>query len=135
MVNGYDIAGDRLGCDVWDLAKQLQQGHANRGVWDGNAIELLAGFFAVVRGWRGLYDGPHDGDGSHREAQSLYEAVRRRLLEHPEEVELVAVQAAATPPGGRPTNEQGRRRTNGSRRSTAQRPSARRHSARRHLLL
>lgn len=98
MVNGYDIASDHLGCDVWDLAKQLQQGHANRATWEGNAIELLAGFFAVVRGWRGLYDGPHDGDEHHREAQSLYEAVRQRLREHPEEVELVPAQAE--PPDG-----------------------------------
>lgn len=93
MVNGDDIASEHLRRDVWDLATRLQRRHAETGAWEGNAVELLAGFFAVVRGWRGLYDYPSDGDEFHREAQTLYEAVRRRLHNHPEEVELVPAQA------------------------------------------
>jgi hypothetical protein len=91
MVNGYTIAADQLGRDAFALANDLRRGFEQRGVWTGNAVELLAGFFAVVRGWRGIDDGPHDGDPNHLEAQSLYAAVRQRLRGHPEEVELVAV--------------------------------------------
>ena len=94
MVNGYTIAEEHLGRDAFVLAKELRRGFGERGVWSGNALELLAGFFAVVRGWRGLYEGPDDGDASHREAQSLYEAVRARLREHPEEVELAKADRA-----------------------------------------
>ena len=96
MVQGYEIARDYLGRDAFDVARDLREGFAEKRRWEGSAVELLAGFFAVVRGWRGLYDGPHDGDEHHQEAQSLYEAVRQRLLEHPDEVELVP--ARAEPP-------------------------------------
>ena len=89
MVNGYDIATEHLGHDVSKFANELKQRFVETGAWEGNAVELLAGFFAVVRGWRGLHDFPQDGDDYHREAQSLYEAVKRRLSVHPEEVELV----------------------------------------------
>lgn len=93
MVNGYDIASDHLGCEVFDLARQRQERFREKRSWDGSAVELLAVFFAVVRGWRGLYDYPENSDDYHAEAQSLYEAVRRRLLEHPDEVELVPAEA------------------------------------------
>jgi hypothetical protein len=89
MLNGYDIASEHLGHDVSKFANELKQRFVETGAWEGNAVELLAVFFAVVRGWRGLYDGPHDGDEHHREVQSLYEAVKQRLSEHPEDVELV----------------------------------------------
>lgn len=92
---GYMIAEEHLGRDAFVLAEDLRRGFRERGVWSGNAVELLAGFFAVVRGWRGLYEGPEDGDASHREAQSLYEAVRARLREHPEEVELAKADRAS----------------------------------------
>lgn len=89
MINGYDIAKEHLGREVFDLARHLQEGFREKRTWEGSAVELLAGFFAVVRGWRGNYEYPRDGDEQHKQAQSLYEAVRRRLLEHPEEVELL----------------------------------------------
>jgi hypothetical protein len=93
MMNGYDIASDHLGCDAFEVASRLQARFRERRTWEGGAVELLAAFFAVVRGWRGHYDYPEDGDESHSEAQSLYEAVRRRLREHPDEVELIPAQA------------------------------------------
>ena len=89
MVNGYDIANEHLGCDVFALAWRLQERFREKRTWAGNAVELLAAVFAVVRGWRGHYDYPEDGDESHAEAQSLYEALRRRLQDHPDEVELM----------------------------------------------
>jgi hypothetical protein len=89
MANGYDIETEHLRDDLSKLTNQLKQRFIDTATWEGNAVELLAVFFAVVRGWRGHYDYPQDGDESHREAQCLYEAVKRRLSEHSEEVELV----------------------------------------------
>lgn len=94
MVNGYTIAEQHLGREAFALAEDMRRGYREHRRWDGSAIELLAGFFAVVRGWRGLYDGPHDGDEHHEEAQSLYAALRDRLRDHPGDVELL-------PPTGR----------------------------------
>lgn len=74
MVNGYDIASEHLGCEVFDLARQRQARFREKRSWDGSAVELLAVFFAVVRGWRAHYAYPEDGDEFHAHAQSLYEA-------------------------------------------------------------
>jgi hypothetical protein len=82
VLNGYVIASDHLARDAFEVARQLRETFQQTRTWQGNAVELLVGFFAVVRGWRGLYDGPNEGD--EQEAQALYEAVRRRLLKHPE---------------------------------------------------
>jgi ATP-dependent Lhr-like helicase len=92
MVNGYKIGEQHLGLaetSAFDLAWATRDRWLATGEWTGTAVELLATFFCVVRGWRGLYVPPEDGDEHHVEAQSLYEAIRRRLREHPEEVELV----------------------------------------------
>lgn len=91
MVNGYDIASEHLGREVSALATERQAAFRDQGTWEGDTVELLAVFFAVVRGWRGLYEWPKDGDKHHQEAQSLYAAVRERLRTHPDEVELVPV--------------------------------------------
>lgn len=90
MVNGYDLASLHLGEELLPVADRMRQTLQREGAWRGNTLELLASFFAVVRGWRWhYYDGPSDGDEGHREAQSLYAAVRLRMREHPEEVELL----------------------------------------------
>ncbi len=95
MVNGYEVADAHLGREAFAVAEELRRGFERNGMWRGSAVELLVGFFAVVRGWRGLLSGPDEGDIHHREAQSLYEAVLARLRQHPEEVELLP--AASTP--------------------------------------
>lgn len=84
MINGYRVVERHLNQEAFTPAKLRE-----RGRWKATRPRLLAGFFFIVRGWRGLYEGPHRGDEHHREAQSLYEAVVQRLREHPEEVELV----------------------------------------------
>lgn len=101
MVDGYALGKKRLGREAFELADELRQTRRRTRKWDGNAIELLVTFFAVVRGWRGLYEDPVDGDENHREAQALYEAIRRRLREHPNEVRLIAAKPES-PLGGSP---------------------------------
>jgi ATP-dependent Lhr-like helicase len=110
LVNGYTIGEELLGRECFDLARELGCAYEATGRWSGNAVELLASLFAVVRGWRGLYNGPEDGDENHREALAVYEAVRERLREHPEEVELVpAVQETGAPGDGGTTADEGQR--------------------------
>jgi hypothetical protein len=90
MLQGYEIASEHLGRDALDVDADLRRRFDATGEWQGSTIELLVVFFMHVRAWRGLWEGPFAGDENHRTAQVLYEAVRRRLREHPEEVEFVA---------------------------------------------
>lgn len=96
FLNGYDIAEEHLDGDAFQLAEQLRRGYQEHGRWEGSATELLTTFFAVVRGWRGNYEFPTDGDKDHQEAQSIYEAVVKRLKDHPEEVEFVSAAPEST---------------------------------------
>ena len=88
-LDGYQIALDHLDREAFAIASEVRQRFDASHTWDGSTVELLVAFFANVRGWRGLYSWPEDGDESHRVAQGLYDAVRRRIREHPGEVELV----------------------------------------------
>jgi hypothetical protein len=94
MIDGYALASEHLGREAFEVAESVRRSFGETGVWKGSAVELLVTFFATVRGWRGLYGDP--GPDEHREAQAIFEAVRRRLREHPEEVELVAAQPEPT---------------------------------------
>jgi hypothetical protein len=97
MVDGYAVATEHLGREAFAVAEDLRRTFRETGEWRGTAVELLAGFFAVVRGWRGDYSGPADGDKFHQEALTLYQVVRRRLHEHPDEVQLLAASSAPRP--------------------------------------
>ena len=84
-----EISRHRLSREAFAVASDLRRRFDASHTWEGSAVELLVAFFANVRGWRGLYSWPQVGDESHSVAQGLYDAVRRRLREHPGEVELV----------------------------------------------
>ena len=90
MVNGYTIAEEHLGTELAPLFNRLQDAYRETGRWEGTTVELLAGFFAVVRRWRSLYTFPTDGDEHHREALALFEALQTSLRKHPDAVRLVA---------------------------------------------
>lgn len=51
MVNGYTLAEEHLGREAFQVADDLRRGYREHRRWDGSAVELLAGFFAIVRGW------------------------------------------------------------------------------------
>ncbi len=87
MVNGDAVAEQHLGREAFEVAEDLRRGYREHRRWEGSAVELLVGFFAVVRGWRGLDAGPQDGDEHHEEALGLYKAAVRCLRD---EVEFVA---------------------------------------------
>lgn len=94
-LNGYEIAEQYLGgpgVEAFGLARAMQERWETSGEWTGTAVELLSAFFCTVRAWRGCEPFPGDGSEHHRQAQSLYTAVRHRLQAHPDEAELVPVE-------------------------------------------
>jgi len=89
LLNGYEIAEQHLGttCDV--VRDRLIEHFRADGRWAGSALELLAGFFMLVRGWRWQWDFPADNSESHLEALGVFHALQERLREVPGEVVFV----------------------------------------------
>lgn len=84
LVNGYEIAA---GCGLDEPGALAERFRAGPEALDAASIaELFAAFFGAVRGWRGLYEFPTDGDQHHREALALFAALRRALRERPDSV-------------------------------------------------
>lgn len=104
-LNGYEIAIEHLDRDAFEVAHSLVERHRVSGIWGGTTVELLATFFADVRGWRGLYyDAPREGDKDHERALAIYGALLRRLAEFPGEVAFVKRPEDEAPSTPQPCN-------------------------------
>lgn len=86
MISGYDEGETHLKRHPFEVAESLRAQFDATGKCTGNAIELMVGLFGHVRGWRGLYEGPYDGDRYHMEALAIYRALRDRVVAHPDEL-------------------------------------------------
>jgi len=81
MIDGYALSETLLGREAFPVYHELAERWRETGEWSGGSVEILVAFFCSVRGWRGKYEHPVDGDESHAEALSLFRAVKGLVTE------------------------------------------------------